>query len=117
MWRFHSCRHPCCPPKLGRSCHQTNACDSSTGVRILVLLHVSFIPYKSLLLLGVLRFFFLGLLAFIVGGGHGALNLRRFPNRNRPKQKHDENMMHGPRGIRGIIYYEVSMHKEGTDTE
>src|SRR4051812_23416254 len=115
--RFPSCRHPCCPLKLGRSCHQTNACDDSVSVRLLVLLHVTFIPYRNLLLLGDLRFFFLGLLAFIIGGDHGALNLRRFPDRNILKRKHDENMMHDPRGIQRVIYYEVSMHKEGTDTE
>src|SRR4051812_9888084 len=115
--RFPSCRHPCCPLKLGRSCHQTNACDDSVSVRLLVLLHVTFIPYRNLLLLGDWRFFFLGLLVFVVGGGHGALNLRTFPDRNRSKRKHDENTMHEPRGIRGVIYYEVSRHKEGTDME
>src|SRR3954468_785690 len=60
-----SCRHPCCPPKLGRLCHQSNACDGSMGVRLLALLHVSFITYRNLLFLGDLRFFFLGLLAFV----------------------------------------------------
>src|SRR4051812_17872405 len=101
-WRFPSCRHPCCPPKLGRVCHHSNACDGSAGVRMLFLLHVFFIPYQNLLLLGVLRIFFLGLLAFVVGGDHGALNLRRFPDRNRSKRKHDENTMHEPWGIRGL---------------
>src|SRR4051812_45320948 len=83
-----SCRHPCCPPKLGRLCHQPNDHDGSAGVRLLVLFHVTFIPYQNLLLHGDLRFFFLGLLAFIVGGSHSSLNLRRFPDRNRSKRKH-----------------------------
>src|SRR3954464_2459289 len=79
-----------------------------------VLYHVLFIPNQNLLLLRVLRIFFLGLLSLFVGGDHDALKLRRFPYRNRSKRKHDENTMHEPRGIRGVIYYEVSMHKEGT---
>src|SRR3954467_11105090 len=48
-----SCRHPFCPLKLGRSCHQTNASDGSVGVWMLFLLHVLFIPNKNLLLLGI----------------------------------------------------------------
>ena len=43
------------------------------------------------------------------------LSLQRVcPGRNRSKQKHDENTIYEPRGIRGIIYYEVSYQKEGT---
>jgi hypothetical protein len=115
--RFPSYRHMCRPLKLNGFCYQSYACDGSASVRLLVLLHVTFIPYRSLLLFGDLRFFLLGLLAFVVGGDHGALNLRRFPDRNRLKRKHDENTMQEPRGIQGVIYYEVSSHKEGTDTE
>src|SRR4051812_48856687 len=115
--RFPSCRHACCPPKLDRRCHHSNACDGSAGVRLLVHLHVSFITYQNLLLLGFVRIVFLGLLASVIGGDHGALNLRSFPDRNRSTQKYDENSMQEPRGIRGVIYYELSKHKEGYDTK
>ena len=43
------------------------------------------------------------------------LSLQRVcPSRNRSKQKHDENTIYGPLGVRGVIYYEVSYQKEGT---
>ena len=46
-----------------------------------------------------------------------APNLRIFLTEIDRKWKHDENMMQEPRGTRGVIYYEDSMHKEGFDTE
>ena len=43
------------------------------------------------------------------------LNFQRVcPGRNISKQKHEENTIYEPRGIRGVIYYEVSYQKEGT---